>query len=61
MQFLYRRNNMGNKFLDSEGLAILWEKIKDYANEHLGGYKVEIVTSLPSTIDENTIYLVKEE
>ena len=50
-----------NKFLDSEGLAILWEKIKDYANEHLGGYKVEIVTSLPSTIDENTIYLVKEE
>jgi len=48
---------MANKFLDSDGVDTLWRETKGL----LDNYKIRVVDELPTEIDENTIYFVKEE
>lgn len=52
-----------SKFLDSAGLAKVWEKVKAYTDGKFSEIDVtlfKVVTALPtSDIDENKIYLVK--
>jgi len=55
------------KYLNSDGLAYLWNKIKaaiptktSQLTNDSGYKKVEVVTALPATPDIDTLYLISE-